>query len=73
VEIIIGSLRLKNSHGYDGISKKILKVSAPFISFPLNYSCNKSMRSGIFPPPLKYSDVKPLYKNDDKEYIPIID
>jgi hypothetical protein len=33
VERIIGSLRLKNSHGYDGISKNILKVSAPFISF----------------------------------------
>jgi hypothetical protein len=31
------------------------------------------MRSEIFPPPLKYSDVKPLYKNDDKEYIPVID
>jgi hypothetical protein len=67
VERIIRSLRLKNSCGYDEISTKILKVSAPFISSPLNYICNKSIISGIFPTPLKYSTVKPLYKKGDRE------
>jgi exonuclease III len=67
VERIIRSLRLKNSHGYDEISTKILKISAPFISSPLNYILNKSTISGIFPTRLKYSIVKPLFKKGDKE------
>jgi Notch-like protein len=67
VERIIRSLRLKNSHGYDEVSTKILKVSAPFISSPLNYILNKSIISGIFPTRLKYSIVKPLFKKGDKE------
>jgi hypothetical protein len=43
------------------------KVSAPYISSPLNYICNKSIRSGTFPTPLKYSIVKPLFKKGDRE------
>jgi len=36
IEGIINSLKLKNSHGYDEISTKIIKVSASFINSPLN-------------------------------------
>jgi hypothetical protein len=67
MERIIRSLRLKHSQGYDEISIKILKVSAPFITSSLNYICNKSITSGIFHTCLKYSTVKPLYKKGDKE------
>jgi hypothetical protein len=42
-------MKVKNLHGYDGITTKMLKVSAPYISSPLNYICNKSIRSGTFP------------------------
>jgi hypothetical protein len=49
IERIINSLQSKSSHGYDEILIKILKVSAPFISSPLNYICNKSLSTGIFP------------------------
>jgi hypothetical protein len=42
IERIFNSSRLKNSHDYDEIYTKILKVSAPFVSSPLNYICNKS-------------------------------
>ena len=34
-EKIINSLRMKNSYGYDEISTKVLKISAPFISSPV--------------------------------------
>jgi Notch-like protein len=61
------SLRLLNSHGYDEIYTKILKESAPFISPPLNYICNKSVVSGTFPTPLKYFIAKPLFKKNDKK------
>jgi hypothetical protein len=58
IEGIINSIRVKNLRGYDGITTKMLKVSAPYRSSPLNYICNKSIRSGTFPTPLKYSIVK---------------
>jgi hypothetical protein len=67
IERIIKSIRVKNSHGYDGINTKMLKVNAPYISSPLNYICNKSIRLGTFPSRLKYPIVKPLFKKGDKE------
>ena len=74
-EKIINSLKIKNSSGYDEISTKILRISAPFISSPLSYICNKSMLSGTFPTRLKYAIVKPILKKGNKEnvtnYIPI--
>jgi hypothetical protein len=45
-------------------------LSAHFISSPLTYIyifiCNKSLSSGIFPTRLKFSVVKPSFKNGDK-------
>jgi hypothetical protein len=67
IERIIKSIRVKNSHAYDGITTKMLKASAPYISSPLNYICNKSIWSGTFPTHLKYSNVKPLFKKADRE------
>jgi hypothetical protein len=69
IERITKSIEVKNSHEYDRITIKILKVSAPYISSPLNYICNKSIRSGTFPIHLKYSIVKPLFKKGDRENI----
>jgi hypothetical protein len=34
---IIKSLTTKRSHGYDEISVEVLKISSPFIIFPLTY------------------------------------
>jgi hypothetical protein len=34
---------------------------------PLNYICNKSIRSGTFPSPVKYFIVKPLFKKGDRD------
>jgi hypothetical protein len=66
IENIINSLKIKEPSGYDEISTKILKISAPFISSLLGYICNKSMLSGTFPIKLKYAIVKPLLKKGDK-------
>jgi Notch-like protein len=45
----------------------MLKVSALYINPPLNYICNKSIRSATFPSCLKYSILKPLFKKGDRE------
>jgi Notch-like protein len=66
IEKIIKSLKTKNAHGYNEISIKILKWSAPFISSPLTYIFNKSLELGSFPPRLKYSKVIPIFKTVDR-------
>jgi hypothetical protein len=59
------SVKTKNSYGYDKISTKILKISCPFISSPLNYIRNKILFLGVFPDRLKYAVIKPQHKNGD--------
>ena len=66
-EKIINSLKTKESSGYDEISTKILKISAPFLRSPLSYICNKSILSGTSPTRLKYAVVKPLLKKGDRK------
>jgi hypothetical protein len=72
IEKIIKSVRIKNSHGYDGITTKMIKVSAPYISSPPNYICNKSTKPGTFPTRLKYSIVNSLFKKGDRENMAIL-
>ena len=69
IEKNISSLKIKEYSGCDEVSTKILKISAPFISSPLKYICNKSMLSGTFPTRLKYAIVKPLLKKGDKKNV----
>jgi hypothetical protein len=66
IEKIINLFPWKNACGYDEISIKLLKISAPFISFPLCCIINKSLTTGVFPTRLKYSIVTPVHKKGDK-------
>ena len=69
------SLKWKNSHGYDEIPVRTLKISLPFIISPLTHICNKSLCSGTFPTQLKYSQINPIIekgsKTDLSNYRPI--
>jgi hypothetical protein len=67
IEKVISSLHSKNSSGYDEISMKTLKVSAPFISSPLCYIFNKAVLAGKFPLRMKYLVVTPIHKKGDKK------
>jgi len=62
VNKIIQSLKIKNSHGCDEITSRILKISALSIISPLTYIFNNVLCSGIFPDRMKYSVIKPLHK-----------
>ena len=66
VEKIIGTLKNKNSSGFDEVSNKILKGITTGISTPLSILINKSLSEGIFPTEMKKADTIPLYKNKDK-------
>ena len=63
---IIKSLKWKNSHGYDEIPQKSLKISLPFIISPLTSVCNKSSSTGTFSTYLKYSQINLIFKKDNK-------
>jgi hypothetical protein len=66
IEEIIRLMKPKAAHGYDGITANLIKASAPFISLPLAYICDKSLSTGIFPSRLKYSEITPIHKKGDK-------
>jgi hypothetical protein len=63
---IIKALNTKNSHGFDEIFMKLLKISAAYICSPLTYICNKSILSGTFPDHMKFSIIKPIFKKGNK-------
>jgi len=65
IDKIIHSLKCKDSNGYDEISSRILKISAPYILSPLTYTFNKVLSTGIFPERLKFLEVRPLFKKGD--------
>jgi len=63
---IIHSFPWKNLCGYDEISMKILKISAPFISSPLCHIIITSLGLGVFPTKLKYYIITPQHKKGNK-------
>jgi hypothetical protein len=56
-------------YGYDEIPVKILKSCTHFITSPLTYIINRSLATGTYPDRLKFSEIKPIYKNGDKNLI----
>ena len=66
VSEIIKKLKAKSSHGFDGISSEILKLSGQALVAPLTYIINSSIRSGKFPSAWKKACVAPLHKKSDK-------
>jgi hypothetical protein len=65
-EKIIKSLKIKNTCGYDEISNRIIKLTAPFTFSPLTCICNAVLNTGVFPDTVKYAIVKPIFKKGNK-------
>ena len=64
---MIKSLSTKNTTGYDEVSNRIIKISAPFIILPLTYICNAILSSVVFPDRLMYAIVKPVFKKGNNK------
>jgi len=62
IELIIKSLKTKNSYEYDKIFTRILRLSGTFIGSPINYICNKMLFWGIFSDRLKYAIINHYIK-----------
>jgi len=66
MEKIIKSLKSMDSHGYNEISTKLLRISSLFISSHLNNICSKVVTKGIICDKLKFSIIMPLYKKGNE-------
>ena len=66
---IIKSLKWNNSHGYDEIPIKVLKISLPYIISSLTYIYNMLLSTGIFLTRLKFSQITPIFKKGNKAEI----
>ena len=64
---IVRECKLKKSTGYDGINMNIIKSVIKSISKHLEYICNISLSSGIFPYDMKIAGIIPLYKSGEKD------
>ena len=62
---IIDMLKPKSSHGFDGLSVKLLKLILKDISKSVTLVINQSLHTGIFPDLLKIAKVIPIHKKDD--------
>jgi hypothetical protein len=58
-------LKMTHSNGYDEIPIKVVKSCKHVITSPLTHITNRSLATGIFPDRLKFSEIKPIYKNGD--------
>jgi len=65
-EIIIKSLKSKDSHAYDEISTNLLRISSPFTSSHLNNICSKVVTKGIILDKLIFCIIMPLYKKGNE-------
>jgi hypothetical protein len=66
IDTIIHSLKCKDSHGYNEVSTRIIKTSAPHILSSLILILNKILSTEEFLKRLKFSEVKPLHKKGIK-------
>ena len=57
----------KTSEGFDGVSARVIKRTAPVIVAPLCHLFNLSLKTGYLPPEFKISKVIPLFKSGKKD------
>lgn len=75
INVLIKSLKNKNSHGIDEFPPSLLRICADELTLPFYKLVNQSFEEGVFPDQLKIALVKPLHKKniktDPNNYRPI--
>ena len=66
---LIRKLQPNKSHGHDGISARILKLSDSAISLPLFIIFQNCVAKGIFPKKWKMANVSPIHKKNEKNIV----
>ena len=75
IDKLLKEIKTDKATGLDGISNKLLKLSAPFISKSITDLFNFSIQTNTFPDDWKIAKVSPIFKtgerNDPNNYRPI--
>jgi hypothetical protein len=66
---ILKGLDITKANGSDGVSNRLLKETAEFISLPLSNLFNSSFTSGMVPLTWKESNICPIHKKEDKSLV----
>ena len=69
IESYLKALDATKSPGLDGISPKLLKISASVIAKPIAHIFNLSLKTGSIPKSLKAARITPLFKTGDPKTI----
>ncbi len=62
----LSSLNTRKASGYDQQPARLLKLSAPILSYTLLPIINNAFEYNVFPSDLNHAEVSPLLKKDDK-------
>ncbi len=62
----LSSLNTRKASGYDQQPPRLLKLSAPILSYTLLPIINNAFEYNVFPSDIKHAKVSPLFKKDDK-------
>ena len=62
----VNNLKIKKASQKSDIPLKIIKENVDIISYSLYHNFNNSLSCATFPTSMKYADVIPIHKKDDK-------
>ena len=63
---VIQSINAKKATGYDMMPPKLVKLSSPYLCYPLCTIINICIDQGVFPDSMKHAEIVPIFKKGDK-------
>ena len=63
---VIQSINVKKATGYDMMSPKLVKLSSPYLCYPLCTIINICIEQGVFPHSMKHAQIVPIFKKGEK-------
>ena len=63
---IIQSINVKKATGYDMMPPKLVKLSSPYLCYPLCTIIYVCIDQGVFPDSMKHADIVPIFKKREK-------
>ena len=63
---VIHSINVKKTNGYDRMPPRLVKLSSPYLCYPLCTIINICIEQGVFPDSMKHAEIVPIFKKGEK-------
>ena len=63
---VIQCINVKKATGYDMMPPKLVKLSSPYLCYPLCIIINICIDQGVFPDSMKHAEIVPIFKKGGK-------